>query len=417
MRSATLAVLCLGLAFAPLACRPPNAGGAGAAHDAGWFLRSRLAPWPASNSPGEVAVTDPSTGRVATYDSALVALVLVRAGDRARAARVLLGLFALQGEDGAIPFSFTLPGPRSMRYERTGAIAWAGYAAAEYLDADAGGPARGQVLRLAQRAARYVLAHQVHAPGDPREGLVRGGTGTIRYEAVGDGVREVLEPGDISWVSVEHNVDAFFFLRALARVAEAPEYTVGAQRIADALAGRAWSDRRGQLVEGFDPDRTDDTPALDCASWGSLFLGASGHRDRAEKALATAESRYASRDPVTSVPGHRPYADGPVLSDEDLARQFSRALPAADWANLEVVWPEGSAGVALAAWRLGHVDRARAIVDALEPLRADDGSLPTATMEVPYLFDRAPSIAGTAWVELVRFELDRPTDQPTLWVP
>jgi hypothetical protein len=80
-----------------------------------------------------------------------------------------------------------------------------------------------------------------------------------------------------------------------------------------------------------------------------------------------------------------------------------------------MVWPEGSAGVALAQWRAGHVDRARAIVDALEPLRAEDGSLPTATVDVPFTLDTLPSVAGTAWVALIRFELERPAGRPTLW--
>jgi hypothetical protein len=97
-------------------------------------------------------------------------------------------------------------------------------------------------------------------------------------------------------------------------------------------------------------------------------------------------------------------------------RHFASVVPAQTWERLDAVWPEGSAGVALAAWRTGHVDRARAILDALEPLRAPDGSLPTSTVDVPFVLDTRPSIAGTAWDLLVRFELDR-ADKPTLWAP
>jgi len=32
------------------------------------------------------------------------------------------------------------------------------------------------------------------------------------------------------------------------------------------------------------------------------------------------------------------------------------------------------------------------------------------------VLDTRPSVAGTAWVFLVQFELDR-TDRPTLWAP
>jgi hypothetical protein len=66
---------------------------------------------------------------------------------------------------------------------------------------------------------------------------------------------------------------------------------------------------------------------------------------------------------------------------------------------------------------VGRLDRARSILDALEPLRAKDGSLPTSTVEIPFVFDRKPSIAGTAWVELVRFELGRPLGHPSFWAP
>src|SRR5579883_1257017 len=62
-----------------------------------------LRPWPAEGSNGLLAVTDSATGRLATYDSALVVLVLLRAGRRDVAARVLGGLSALQQEDGGLP--------------------------------------------------------------------------------------------------------------------------------------------------------------------------------------------------------------------------------------------------------------------------------------------------------------------------
>jgi hypothetical protein len=46
-------------------------------------------------------------------------------------------------------------------------------------------------------------------------------------------------------------------------------------------------------------------------------------------------------------------------------------------------------------------------------LRAPDGGLPTFTAEVPVDFDRLPSLAGTVWIELVRYEIERGAE--TLW--
>jgi hypothetical protein len=388
------------------------------APDATSFLVGALRAWPRDDSIGLLAVTNPSTGRVATYDSALVVLALLRMGQRDRAARVLQGLAALQGDDGGIPFSFALPAPDAAhRYERAGAIAWIGYAAAEYLDAERGGPSRDVALRLAHRAAAYLLARQVTRPGDPRDGLVSGGTGTINYEMDGNQVREAFSAGEVSWTSVEHNIDTYFFLRALARVTELRAYADAAARIGGALVARAWSSEHGQFVEGLDASGPDETLALDCAAWGSILLDAIGEAARADTAFAVADGRYATADGHRGAVGHRPYARGPIFADERLMRHFVDTLRATRWERLEAVWPEGSAGVALSAWRAGHADRARAILDALEPLRSPDGSLPTSTAAVPFLLDTQPSIAATAWVALVRFELDRPRASPTLWAP
>ncbi len=365
---------------------------------------------------GELALTDATRQRFAVYDSALVALVLLRHGQRGRAGSVLRGLASLQGEDGALPFSFAGGDVESARaYVRAGAVAWVGYAATEYLDAEPGGDARADALRLAHRAASYLLSRQVDVAGDARDGLVTGGSGVLVYELDGGRVTERLRVGPIAWVSTEHNIDAYFFLRALARVTGTDAYARGAVRIAEGLT-RAWRADLGQLARGAGPGgERDDLRALDCASWGALFLVANGDAKRAEVAYRSADEEYATRFARLAVSGHRAQARGPVLEDTLLMARFSRSLPAQTWEHLEAVWPEGSAGVALAAWRLGHAERAAAILDALEPLRDAQGALPTATLEVPYLFDTGPSIAGTAWVELVRFELARPRDRSTLW--
>ena len=367
---------------------------------------------------GLLAVTDPDANRFAIYDSALAALVMLRRGRRDDAGRLLAGLSALQYKDGALPFSFTGAGPARVRFVRAGAVAWVGYAAVEYLDADVvAGRDRDLALRLAHQAAGYLLGARVDVPGDPRDGLIAGGEGDLRYDISAGKVHEAIEPGVLAWVSVEHNIDAFFFLRALARVTDTASYAEASTRLGSTLIARAWHDASGQLARGVGPHGRDDALALDCASWGSVFLVAAGDPDRARIAFATAERRYASRDPRTGATGHRAYADGPVFEDPRLQQFYQRSLPASTWDRLDAVWPEGSAGVALAALRTGRADRAREILDALEPLRLGGGAMPTFTLDVPFTFDTDPSVAGTAWVELVRFELSRAGDRPTLWVP
>lgn len=385
-------------------------------HDPLSFLEARLRP--ASGSDTLLAVTDPAEGRIAIYDSALVTLVLIRAGERERAARVLLGLLALQGEDGGLPFSFVPPSSAAApRYQRSGAIAWVGYAAAEYLDSDDRGPARQEALRLATGAASYVLAHRVTREGDARKGLVLGGEGTLRYAVEAGRIRETLEPGEVAWASVEHNIDAFFFLRALARASGDAGYAAAAEEIASSLRTLAYVEHDGQFAQGVGPGGVDPTRALDCASWGSVLLSATGDTIRAEESLHAGDEGYATSDPISNVRGHRPYRDGPLFDEPALEDYFRPRFANARWEATDLVWPEGSAGVALAALRRGHADRARAILDELERLRSPDGSLPTSTADVPFLLSRQPSVAATAWVELLRFELQRPSDRPTLWVP
>lgn len=399
----------------PVAKEPQTQEREGTSERALAFLRGRLQPWEG----GVLAVTDVRTGRMAIYDSALTALVLLRSNHRDEAGRVLVGLGRVQGTDGSLPFSFShasFEAGKDPAYVRSGALAWVGYAAVEYLDAAPGGEARDVAIVLARRIAAFVLSRQVSDRADPRDGLVLGGRGSFSYEldAQGEAI-ERFHAGDVAWASVEHNIDSYFFLRALARVTGETSYRDAAERIAIGLA-RGWDARAGQLHRGMSARGGDETLALDCASWGALFFAAKGDIVRARTAAYHADVDYASHDPRSGALGHRVYARGPIFESATLAHSLSRRLPATHWEALDAVWPEGSAGVAMATLRVGKPERARAIIGALEPLRRTDGSLPTHTIEIPFELDTGPSVAGTAWVELVRYELTRPAGKPTFWL-
>jgi len=216
---------------------------------------------------------------------------------------------------------------------------------------------------------------------------------------------------------VEHNIDSYFFLRAFGRITGTEAYSAAAERIARALLQRGWAADNGQMVRGFTASAPDPVKALDCASWGAVFLQAAGAKERAITAAAVADAAYGSFDRRSGAHGHRAYASGPLLEDASLREHFGPSLPAPTWDKLSAIWPEGSAGVALAALRAGRAERAKAILAELEPLREKDGSFPTLTVDVPFEFDTRPSIAGTAWVELVRFEIGRPEARATFWAP
>ncbi|HEX4351901.1 MAG TPA: hypothetical protein VHZ95_03285, partial [Polyangiales bacterium] len=139
---------------------------------------------------------------------------------------------------------------------------------------------------------------------------------------------------------------------------------------------------------------------------GALFLIAADDRARAENALANAEWRYASHDRASGARGHRPYAHQPIVANPALAAHFDK-VSARNWDDVDGVWPEGSAGVALANLRLGRRERAEEILQQLEKLRDASGGLPTFSADVPIDFDRLPSLAGTVWIALVRAEIER----------
>lgn len=380
------------------------------------FALGLMREWPPGKARGALATSSAQTQRVASYDNALLSLYLLRKGRRDDAGRVLAALAALQLEDGSIPFSFNWPAPEpNAVYVRTGAIAWVGYAATEYLDAEAGGFARAEITQMAHRIANYLLVHQFAVRDDPRTDFILGGSGAYRLEIVAGQVRETFVPGDVVWASTEHNIDAFFFLRDFGTMTGDGRFSDAAARIRAALVGRGWMPAAGQLARGFHAAGLDPAFALDCASWGALFLRAAGDDMRAETAWASADARFLSRSPEHKVFGHRPYAHAPVIENVALAARLLPNVPGNNWDGLEGVWAEGSAGVALAALRLGRPHRAREILDRLEALRAPSGGLPTFTTVVPFEFDADPSLAGTLWSELVRYELEREDGRELLW--
>ncbi|MBX3193191.1 MAG: hypothetical protein KF819_39775 [Labilithrix sp.] len=345
--------------------------------------------------------------RSAIYDDAMAVLVLLRQGRRREAGAVLAALADAQLPDGAIPFNVSLTTEPANPYVRTGALAWVGYAAVEYLESAKGGADRDAIIAMAHRLAAFLLARRIDALPDPRARLVTGGRGVYRYEIASGALRESFVDGERDWVATEHNVDAFFFLRALGRISEQRAYASAADEIAASLVAGAWSEREGQLARGVTAEGVDAICALDGASWGGLMLLARGDRARAERSFSTADARYASSS--TRVPharGHKPYARGPLIESYALRSQTGGRFASAMWDDFATVWPEGSAGVALLAARLGRRDRAKEILARLDALRGADGSLPTATDAIPTELDTSPSIAGTAWCELVRHELE-----------
>ena len=84
----------------------------------------------------DVPDNDPAAARMAnlswTYDSAVAAVALINAGEKTQAEQLLDQLAALQRTDGSIDYAFNVSDGSSLQLFNTGAIAWAGVAAAMY---------------------------------------------------------------------------------------------------------------------------------------------------------------------------------------------------------------------------------------------------------------------------------------------
>ena len=353
--------------------------------------------------------------RSAVYDDALAALAFLVLDDRDRAAFILHALARLVRADGSLWFGYNTANdwPSEADHDsalvRAGALSWVGYALASYLAhqppcaGDRGCEReRAFFLRTAVRLGEYLLSLQVSDAQDPRDGLVRLGFGQIElaYKPDINKVVEIYTDGPYPGISTENNISAWFFLRQLAVLTGEARWTGSAERIRAGLLRAAWNDPIDQFIAGFRPDGSPDhTKALDCLSWGAIFLAATGDPEKARRALAVVDSRYAARDEESV--GFRPYSDIPIYEDPGVGRFFFPDNPRRKWLDLPLVWSEGTLGVALANLRLGRPEQARRLLEGLRPLQPKDGGLIYASRDLPFLMWSAPGAASAAWLILV----------------
>ena len=279
-------------------------------------------------------------------------------GDRDAAAFVLHAVARAARPDGSFWFGYNTADnwPSEADHEgalvRAGAIGWAGYAFSFYLGqyptcaVDDRGCVRERALfrDAAVRAADYLLTLQVRDPGDRRDGLLRLGHGrlALSHSQTSQSIVEIYDDSPEPGISTENNISAWFFLRDLASVTGDEKYAQAAGRIERGLLNGAWNDRLGQFNQGFSAEGAPDSLlALDCASWGALFLSSIGQQEKADRALEAARSLYASRDAAHV--GFRPYLDVPVYPTEDVARFYFPGDGRRRWKDLPLVWSEGTA--------------------------------------------------------------------------
>lgn len=318
---------------------------------------------------------DGADQRAYVYDQAMAVLAGVTRG-AAELGRLTDGLLAFQATGGAQAGGFAdvasarNPAAAAPVY-RTGSSAIATYALLRRIETmSPADPTLPALLDRAESAVSWLRAQQTAS------GLVRGGAGAPTPGGV--------DPAPIGWQSTEHALDSWHALDLASRVlsgSAASGAGAAADSLRSAIVSLLWTG--AGFRQGIDPTGApDDTDTLDAQSWGAIFLHDIGRDDLAAIALDRAQL-FAAQDGPAS--GYRAYYPQP-------------AFPAAP----ELVWFEGTAGVAAAQQLLGRDAAASETIAELAAAQRPDGALPYATADDgPTSMTSAPSIASTAWFALV----------------
>ncbi|MGQ9616779.1 MAG: hypothetical protein ACUVWJ_10330 [Spirochaetota bacterium] len=353
------------------------------------------------------------------YDNALGVVALTMTGEYHDAEYILSAIRRQLRADGSLWFvynthnSWPSEEDRGGALIRTGALAWFGYSIIYYLRVrllendnflNTDILARGY-LEMAESIASYILSNQVKEPGDRRFGLITGGWGDYEIKidrGTGTPVEEYF-PSKVSWVSMEHNIDIYFFLKDLYSLTGKEKYREGAELVKNGVLG-LWSDEYGQFYRGIKATGMMDTALpLDGASWGTLFLLSIGEDEKAARCLQTFQGLFISKH--GRIKGYRPYVLESVYEDERINSYYYPEHPRMLWKDLPFVWGEGSCGAAAALIRCGKIREGAEVLNSMLLLRVGDG-FRYASGKVPYQFNDYPCVATTAWfviaVELLK---------------
>ncbi len=271
---------------------------------------------------------------------------------------------ALKGQiqdDGKFGFSYNIANDWYHEQYQTGAIVWMGYAFVFYQQET--GDAQSQAA--AERIAQYLLSLQDIDPASPSYGSIRAGPGVSLY-------------------ATDHNIVAYFFIRDLGRLTGNAMYASRADLIKDSLLNHHWNEAQGRFYPAIG-DSSNGLVEID--SLGALFFAALGDTSKAQSSLDFVERTYQPVPTAGDIAGYAPYDDR------------------------STVWTQGSLEMALAYKRIGNEEKSRAIIEDIIGLQDPDGgvpyAMPQATVVTEEVFHEWPSVAGTAWLLIVRSDNER----------
>ncbi len=368
--------------------------------------------------------------KASLYDNALAIIAFSMAGELGLAERTIEAASRILSPDNDLWFTFNTHNywpnkdDHSGAIVRSGASAWLGYAIVYHLNTrlvenpkllEQDNLAMNH-LKIARSIADRILVRQVRDKRDLRHGFFTGGEGrySYRWSEERKGIEEYFIPGAVPWVSIEHNFDIYFFLRDLARISGIPKYEFAANLLKQSILQKSWNGEIRQFNRGQHLNGTDPVQALDCASWGAMFLHAVGKKSKAEVSLKSVSKYFVS---FGKHQGYKPYVDMLLYEGPVVNALFFPDDPEKNWNDLPLIWPEGSLGVAMAYIKMGQNQQSIELLQSVLKLQDEEGGLPYATESLQFQFSKNSSVAGTAWLVMVISALEDQNIQRLFWGP
>lgn len=358
-------------------------------------------------------------GRITLYGSSCMAKAYLFEGEIEKGTEILRPWCAQMTRDGRVPRSANVIGDNYISPDiRTGEVA-------HFLGA----------LGLAQkldpspewdRCIRTIVKEYIEPLTDPETGLVKGGYNGLGSEGYGN----PYAYEKITWCSAEHNFDIFQALTLLTHVYAGTDFSTHCYQLSWKIGGGIdqylWDEDEGTFNRGWRPEGPDAARALDCSSWGALYLlkqaGLAGVRGdepmrkhyiaMAKRCLEYAEKHFRTlwhyRTPGGrngTIEGYRPY-DGLISDLRHEDGPFAGEM--IDWDKMnKMVWSEGTLGVALAWEEFGRLTddeyagkRAREIYHQMRNLQglSDKGGMLYSTKQIKGHFTMGEELASLGWL-------------------
>ncbi|MBN1383572.1 MAG: exosortase-associated EpsI family protein [Elusimicrobia bacterium] len=345
------------------------------------------------------------------YDNGVAVIAFTIEHQFEQASKIIDAIMRMGGTDGELFFTFNTHNTWPNKEDswgaiiRSGASAWAGQAIVFYLRARllddpeiiSKNTELQNYLSYAELIADNMLKRRITDNQDARYGLVTGGKGTyvLKLNHEINKVEEQFVPDEVTWCSIEHNIDMYFFLKDLGKLSSKQKYRDAAELMGKRIVAQCWNEKAGQFNRGQSAAQSDEVMALDCASWGSLFLLSRNHEKKAVRAARTA-AKYSCR--IEKGIGYKPYLGKPIYETYEVGKYYFPGNPKKSWDDVNMMWTEGALGVSLAYLRIGDKSKGEKVVKEVLRHSSETGGIHYSTMYVPHEFSEAPAVAPTGWL-------------------